>query len=612
MSLLALVRARRRCRGQTLRRLAARRYNGSRMSRLWRYVARYRLRLVAGIVCLIGATSLAMAVPWLVKTVVDRIAAGAGVGAVAPALGAIVCIAAVLAVVRTASRALIFNVGRDVEYDLRNDLFAHLESLPLAFYQQERTGDLMSRLVNDVGAVRMLLGPGILNVINTPIYYAYGLAIMLSLDRTLTLAALAVYPLALLYVKRSSRLLMERTLRVQEGLGELSSRVQQNLAGMHVVKAYACDEHELRAFRELNVRFQEANLRLARVRGFIGPVMNVVGGVGALVVLWLGGRHVIAGRLSVGDLVAFTGYLGLLAWPTMALGWMLSVLQRGRAALQRLNALFAVAPAVNSPSGATAPADVRGEIALRGVTFRYPGRSQGAPALVDVDLTIPAGRTVAVVGRTGAGKSTLVQLLPHLCDVDRGSVCIDGRDVRTLPLGWLRRAVGLVPQDPFLFSRTIGENVAFACNGAGDGHEGDVAWAVEAAGLARDLADMPRGLDTMVGERGITLSGGQKQRVTLARVLAAAPRVLVLDDALSSVDAATEREILTRLRGFFRERTTILVAHRLTTVKEADLIVVIDEGRVVESGDHEGLLARGGVYAALFSQQALEGELEAI
>jgi ATP-binding cassette subfamily B protein len=588
------------------------------MSRLWRYVARYRLRLATGIACLVVATSLAMTVPWLVKTVVDGIAAGAGTRAVAPTLAAIVGIAVVLGVVRTASRALIFNVGRDVEFDLRNDLFAHLERLPLAFYQQGRTGDLMSRLVNDVGAVRMLLGPGILNVINTPIYYAYGLAIMLSLDPTLTLAALAVYPLALLFVKRSSRLLMERTLRVQEGLGELSSRVQQNLAGMHVVKAYACEEHELRAFQDLSADFQEANLRLARVRGFIGPVMNVVGGVGALVVLWLGGRHVITGRLSVGDLVAFTGYLGLLAWPTMALGWMLSVLQRGRAALGRLNALFAVPPAIVTPPGAEAPATVRGEIALRGVTFRYPGRPQGAPALADVDLTIPAGRTVAIVGRTGAGKSTLVQLLPRLFDVDAGSVCLDGRDVRTLPLGWLRRAIGVVPQDPFLFSRTIGENVAFACDGDGEenargnGHEHGVAWAVEAAGLGRDLADMPRGLDTVVGERGITLSGGQKQRVTLARVLAAAPRVLVLDDALSSVDAATEREILTRLRGFFRERTTILVAHRLTTVKEADLIVVVDEGRVVEAGDHEGLLSRGGVYADLFSQQALEGELEAI
>jgi ATP-binding cassette subfamily B multidrug efflux pump len=579
------------------------------MSRLWRYLAQYRARLVWGIVCLVVATSLAMTIPWLVKRVVDGLVAGRGVAALAPTLGLIVGVAAVQAVVRTVSRSVIFNVGRDVEYDLRNDLFAHLERLPVAFYHEWRTGDLMSRLVNDVGAVRMLLGPGILNFINTPVYYVYGLSIMLSLDASLTVASLAVYPLALLFVKRASRLLMERTLRVQEGLGDLSSRVQQNLAGMHVVKAYACEAHERAAFDALNARFQDANLRLARVRGFIGPVMNVVGGVGALVVLWLGGSHVVAGRLSLGDLVAFTGYLGLLAWPTMALGWMLSVLQRGRAALARLNALFAAEPAITSPPGARDLEAFRGEIELRGVTFRYPGRRDAAPALDGVDLTIPAGRTVALVGRTGSGKSTLVQLLPRLFDVDAGAVLLDGHDVRSLPLGWVRRHVGLVPQDPFLFSRSIGENIAFAL----DGHDGEhAAWAVGAAGLTRDLADMPRGLDTLVGERGITLSGGQKQRVTLARVLAADPEVLLLDDALSSVDTATEREILERLRGFFRERTTVLVAHRLTTVKEADLIVVLDEGRIVDVGDHDTLLARGGPYADLFRQQVLEGELEAI
>src|SRR5262245_8349896 len=524
------------------------------MPRLWRHLARDRARLTWGVLCLLTATSLAMAVPWLVRRVIDGIAAGQGVAALAPTLGLIVAVAVVQAVVRTVSRATIFNVGRDVEYDLRNDLFAHLERLPLGFYQEWRTGDLMSRLVNDVGAVRMLLGPGILNFINTPVYYVYGLSIMLSLDASLTVAALAVYPVALLFVKRASRLLMERTLRVQEGLGELSTRVQQNLAGMHVVKAYAAETHELAAFTALNARFQEANLRLARVRGFIGPVMNVVGGVGALVVLWLGGRHVIAGRLSLGDLGAFTGYLALLAWPTMALGWMLSVLQRGRAALARLNELFAVQPAITDPPGAHGIQPFRGEIVLRGVTFRYPGRPDAPPALDDVDLTIPAGRTVAVVGRTGSGKSTLVQLLPRLFDVEAGEVLLDGRDVRSLPLGWLRRNVGLVPQDPFLFSRTIRENVAFGLNGdGGDGEDGEVGWAVGAAGLGRDLADMPHGLETVVGERGITLSGGQKQRVTLARVLAAAPRVLVLDDALSSVDAATERDILDRLHGFLHE-----------------------------------------------------------
>jgi ATP-binding cassette subfamily B protein len=580
------------------------------MSRLWGYIARYRLRYLAGISCLVAATSLVMAVPWLYKRGVDAIASGAPPSVLLRYLGLIGAIALVQGVVRTYSRFVIFNVGRDIEYDLRNDLFAHLERLPLSFYQERQTGDLMSRLVNDVTAVRMLLGPGILNFINTPVYYVYGLAIMLSIDPMLTLASLTIYPAALAFVKRMSRLLMERTLRVQEGLAELSSRVQENLSGIHVVKAYVCEEREVADFTERNRRFQEANLRLARTRGFIGPVMNIVGGVGMLVVLWLGGRRVIAGRLSIGDLVAFIGYLHLLTWPTMALGWMLSVLQRGRAAMQRLNELLQIEPAITSPAGASGVASFRGEVALRGVTFRYPGCPDDVPpALDDVDLVIPAGRTVAIVGRTGSGKTSLVQLLPRLFDVDAGSVTLDGCDVRSLPLGWLRRHVGLVPQDPFLFSRTIRENVAFALD-----HEDDdrVAWAVGMAGLRRDLADMPAGLDTIVGERGVTLSGGQKQRTTLARVLAAAPRVLILDDALSSIDAATEREILDQLRGFFRERTTILVAHRITTVKEADLIVVLDEGRVVEVGDHDRLLARGGVYADLFRQQSLEVELEAI
>jgi ATP-binding cassette, subfamily B, multidrug efflux pump len=579
------------------------------MRRLRGYVARYRLRLAAGVVCLVAATSLAMCVPWLWRRAVNDIAAGAGAGALGHTVALLVAIAVAQGIVRTASRVLIFNAGRDIEYDLRNDLFGHLERLPVGFYHSRRTGDLMSRLVNDVTAVRMLLGPGILNFINTPVYYAYGLTIMCSIDPVLTVATLAVYPIVLYAVKRTSALLMERTLRVQEGLADLSSRVQENLSGIHVVKAYGSEAYETDTFTALNDRFQEASLRLARMRSIIGPLMNIVGGVGALVVMWLGGRRVLDGRLSVGDLVAFVGYLHLLAWPTMALGWMLSVFQRGRAAMQRLNELFDVAPAIASPPGATAPAPFRGDIELRDVTFRYPGGRDLPPVLDRVSLRIPAGRTVAVVGRTGAGKTALVQLLPRLFDVEGGQVLLDGRDVRTLPLQWVRAAVGLVPQDPFLFSRTIADNVAFALDGDGADR---AAWAVETAGLRRDLADMPAGLDTLVGERGITLSGGQKQRVTLARVLAADPRILILDDALSSVDASTERHILDRLQDVIRTRTTILVAHRITTVKEADEIVVLEHGRVVEQGTHEELLARGAVYPDLFRQQAIETELEAI
>jgi ATP-binding cassette subfamily B protein len=309
----------------------------------------------------------------------------------------------------------------------------------------------------------------------------------------------------------------------------------------------------------------------------------------------------------VGDLVAFIGYLHVLAWPTAAMGWMLTILQRGRAAMKRLNEVLAVVPAITSPPDAAAPAAVRGELALETVTFRYAGRA-GAPALDDVSLTIPAGLTVALVGRTGAGKTSLVQLLARLFDAEAGSVLLDGRDVRTLPLGWLRRTVGIVPQDPFLFSRSIRDNVGFGLENGGE----RVDWAVRMAGLTREVADMPGGLDTLVGERGVTLSGGQKQRLALARVLATEPRVIILDDTLSSVDAATERGILDGLRSFLRERTTVIVAHRITTVKEADLVIVLDDGRIAEVGTHDELLARGRVYPQLFREQALESELEAI
>lgn len=577
------------------------------MRRLLRYVQRYWLRYAAGGACLLATATLAMAVPYLVKRAVDTIQAGGEARSVAWFAIVIVAIALLQGVVRTLSRALIFNVGRDVEYDLRNDLFAHLSSLPLDYYQRGQTGDLMSRLINDVTAVRMLLGVGALNLVNTPIYYIYGVSIMLSLSVPLTLAALLPYPILMFAVKRVSRRLMEQTLRVQEGLADLSSAVQENVSGSHVIRAYAAESVAVAQFERLNDQFTERSMNLARVRGRLMPLMRLASGTGTLVVLSYGGWQVIHGRLGLGDLVAFIGYLNLLAWPTMALGWMLSIVQRGRAAMQRLEQILLTVPDIADAPGTRPLGPVAGRIELRDVSFAYPGQRNGRSVLDHVSLTIAAGEKVAIVGRTGSGKTTLVQLLTRLFDPTSGAVLLDGRDLRDIPLADVRRAIGVVPQDPFLFSMSIKDNVAFGTDTMPDDA---IHAAAAAAGVADDVAAFPYGFDTVIGERGVTLSGGQKQRLTLARALAVLPPVLILDDALSSVDTRTERHILHQLEAGRGDRTCIVIAHRISTIADSDRIVVMDEGRVAEIGDHQTLLARDGLYADMVRQQQLEDEIE--
>jgi ATP-binding cassette, subfamily B, multidrug efflux pump len=576
------------------------------MHRLWSYFLRYRVRYLRGIACLFASATLAMSIPLFLKWTIEAIQQGQSFRHISWYVLVMIAIACLQGLMRAVSRFMIFNIGRDIEYDLRNDLFEHLQKLSPGYYQRQSTGDLMSRLVNDVTAVRLLLGLGILNLLNTPLYYIYAISAMVMMDPMLTLVALAPYPFLFLLVKRMSRLMMEKTVKVQEGLADLSSRVQEGVSGMHVVRAYAREDWQNAEFGRLNDTFKEESMDLARLRGFFPPLMKAVSGLGLLVVLWYGGSHVIAGRLSLGDLVAFMGYLHLLASPTMALGFLISIVQRGQAALKRLEMILQTRPDIVDGQGDGLDRSIRGEIGFHHVDFAYPSLGNGHAVLHDITFTVPAGATVAVVGRMGSGKSTIVQLLPRLFDVSGGSITIDGQDIRTCSLAALRRWVGFVPQDSFLFSTRIKDNVAFALPDVDMKH---VRWAAGVANVARDIEEFPRGYDTMVGERGVTLSGGQKQRLTLARALAADTPILVLDDALSSVDTQTERAILHELRETTRGKTVLVISHRISAVRDADLIVVLDDGRIMETGTHEELVARGGFYADIFQQQALEEEL---
>jgi ATP-binding cassette subfamily B protein len=504
---------------------------------------------------------------------------------------------------------LIFNAGRNVEYDLRNDLFAHLQKLPVSFYQSQRTGDLMSRLINDISAVRVMLGPGFLNFISAPLYFIYALALMFSMDARMTLAALAPFPVLILAVGKFRGQIMKRSMEVQQQLSALSSHVQENLSGMHVVKAYAQEKFQTEEFVRLNEDYQQKSMEVARLRGIITPVMQGINGLTILIVIWYGGIRVARGDLLVADIVAFIAYLNVLAWPTAAFGWMFSLVERGRAAMKRLEELFKIEPAIADGESTQPVHGLKQGIEFRNISFAYGRQKNGNGALNGVSFSLPVGRSVGLVGRIGSGKSTVAQLVPRLFDVGGGQILLDGQDIRKLSLRDLRQTLGYVPQDPFLFSTSLRRNLAF---GRDDVTEDELKRATAIARLDRDLEVFPEKLDTIVGERGVTLSGGQKQRATLARALVMDPPVLILDDCLSSVDAQTEAEILRGLRSILKEKTCLIISHRISAVKEADEILVLDDGRIIERGSHDELVRRGGVYAELYQQQRLSEELEQI
>jgi ATP-binding cassette subfamily B protein len=587
---------------------------------LFPYIRRYRREYILGFVSLALCSTLFAVSPRVLQYAIDDLYAGVTRTKLATYSGLLLLISALGGYFRYQMRRIIISASRGFEYDLRNDFFAHLERLPLSFFHENRTGDLMSRATNDLSSVRMMVGPAVMYLANTLITAVVSLSLMFSLDVRLTLVVLIPLPIVSITVRMFGTAIHKTFEEVQAKLSDMSAVVQESLTGVRVIRAYGQEHAEIERFRRSNLDYVAHNRRLSQLQGAFFPTMSLFLGASAMLALWLGSRDVVSGRITLGELVAFNAYLAQLAWPMIAFGWVTNLLERGMASWKRMLTVMETVPSVRDETtpgigdfglGISNVGFENGELGLgiefRNLTFRYAGRD----VLSDVSFSVNPGETVAIVGGTGAGKSTLVNLLARLHNPPRGTVFIDGKDVRDIPLDALRGVIGFVPQEPFLFSDTLGDNVAFGWRGSDGERHRTIAAAAEVAQLTKDVQDFPKGYDTVVGERGITLSGGQKQRAAIARAVAIDPRILILDDALSAVDTYTEEEILTRLKRVMKARTAIIISHRISTVRDADQIVVLHAGRVVEKGRHDELIRRGGHYAELHKKQLLEEELAA-
>jgi ATP-binding cassette subfamily B multidrug efflux pump len=570
---------------------------------LWPYLRRYRGRLAAGLGILLVNTAVLVSIPYIIDLAINDLGQGISLDKLLKYCLLLMAAVAARAVLNYLQRLILITASRLIEFDLRNDLFAKLETMPSGFYQQYRTGDLMARSVNDLTAVRNMLGPGIMYSAQAVVLFGYVLTILWRLDPRLTLIAFVPAPIVTLAVQWFGKRIHERFERIQSMFSNLATRVEENLSGLRLVRAYAREAQEEAKFDRLNREYVQRNLRLVLLSGAFQPLLQFLLGVAYVLVLWFGGRAVLEHRITLGGYAAFNLYMAQMAFPMIAMGYVINLVQRGAASWARLEELLQQAPAIaDGPETDTAVTAVAGEVEFRHLSFAYGG----IPVLRDVNLRIPAGQTVALVGPTGAGKSTLVGLIPRLLDADAGMVLIDGRPIRKFPLEVLRRNIGWVPQETFLFSDTLRNNIAF---GRPDAGEAEIREAADRAGLSLDVADFPDGYATRVGERGLTLSGGQKQRTALARALLRNPRILILDDALASVDTLTEERILEGLEVARRGRTTLLISHRISTVRSADRIAVLQDGRILEEGTHAELIGLGGAYAGLYEKQLLEEEL---
>ena len=572
------------------------------LNRLKAYLTQHGKRLAAGFFCILLTNLFLLATPRVMGYAVDSLKESITRGKLAYYGAIVIGLAICEGVFRFLMRRLIIGVSRQIEYSIRNDLFRHLETLPASFFQKNKTGDLMSRVTNDLSNVRMLLGPGIMYSANTIVVAFIAIMLMLRINWQLTVLALLPLPAVSLSVRHFGKKIHDLTEQSQGKLADLSARVQESMAGIRVVKAFVQEKHEIAEFEAMNRQLVSKNRQLIRVQSVFYPTMELMIGLAVATVIWVGGRQVIQGSISLGDFVAFNVYLARLTWPMIALGWVVNLLERGRASMERLNYIFDTVPEIKDTPGVLTDFEVEGAIEFRNLSFSY----NGVPALQNISLAILKGKTVAIVGATGAGKSTLVQLIARLYNPPPESVFIDGVAIERIPLSVLRNSIGFIPQDTFLFGETIRENITFGVELAADD---DVRRAAQISQIDSDVQGFPKKYDTMVGERGITLSGGQKQRTAIARAVIRDPKILILDDALSSVDTYTEEQILHELKQVMRDRTSILISHRVSTVKEADEIVVLDGGRIVERGTHAELLVRDGYYSELHRRQLLEEEL---
>jgi ATP-binding cassette subfamily B multidrug efflux pump len=609
------------------------------------YLRKYRATYVIGALCVLCNNGIWILFPLVIRRAIDVLNTGLGQRK-DPALIRhdlliysllLLAIAGVKAIFQYLTRWILIGVSREIEFDLRNDLFAHLERLSYGFYQRTRTGDIMARATNDLNAVRMLLGPGIMYTANTLVFTAGALVFMLSISPRLTIFAFAPLPVFSIVVQYFGRRIHERFERIQAMFSDISARAQENLSGARLIRAYVQEEAEIELFERDNSEYIARSLKLVRLMGMLWPTLETLLGIAIVIVLFVGGREVLLRRITVGSFVAFNTYMVQLTWPIIALGWVINLFQRGTASAGRIHNIMTEQPEIADepsshgviPSGGALRAavegplpelEIRGDIEFRNLSFRYGatlrsmennnGRQHGDDAVLkNINLRVPAGTSLAIVGPTGSGKSTLVSLIPRIYDAASGSVFIDGRPIREFSLADLRRNIGFVPQETFLFSDTIRANIAF---GAEDATDEEVRRAADAASIAVEIEGFPDGYKTLVGERGLTLSGGQKQRTAIARAVIRNPRILILDDALASVDTQTEDRILNHLREIMKGRTTIFISHRVSTVRNADRIAVLHDGEIVEQGTHEELIERNGYYTELYNKQLLEEELETV